>query len=93
MAGISRVGDKNQGNGAITDGADSVLANGKPVGLTGSKLSEHAPYGRQHGPHIAATVTAGASSVFAEGKPVAMIGSSNSCGHSMVEGSGDIFAS
>jgi uncharacterized Zn-binding protein involved in type VI secretion len=92
MAKISRVGDTNQEGGAIQRGAGTVFANGKQVGLKGSQLSAHAPYGkRAHPPHASATVTAGSPTVFAEGTPVARVGSSNSCGHSMVQGSDNVF--
>lgn len=91
MAKISRVGDKNQEGGEITGGASTVFANGKKVGQLDNKISEHAPYGRPHPPHIAATVTSASNTVFANGKPVAKEGSANSCGHSIVEGSDNVF--
>jgi len=91
MAALSRVGDKNQEGGAILKGASTVFANGKNVGLKGNQLTEHAPYGRPHGPHIAATVTVGSPTVFADGIAVARVGSQNSCGHSMVQGSDNVF--
>jgi uncharacterized Zn-binding protein involved in type VI secretion len=91
MSKLSRVGDKNQAGGEIMRGASTVFANGKKVGLRGSQLSEHAPYGPPHGPHVCATVTQGSPTVFANGLPVARVGSANSCGHSMVEGSNNVF--
>jgi uncharacterized Zn-binding protein involved in type VI secretion len=91
MAKISRIGDKNQAGGAIMRGASSVFANGKKVGLKGSQISEHAPYGPPHPPHVCAVVSVGSPTVFAEGSPVARVGSGNSCGHSIVEGSDNVF--
>lgn len=91
MAKLSRVGDTNQTGGAIMRGAGTVFANGKNVGQQGNQLTPHAPYGRSHPPHASATVTVGSATVFAEGKPVARVGSSNSCGHSMVQGSDNVF--
>lgn len=91
MAKISRVGDTNQAGGAITGGAGTVFANGKNVGQLGNKLTPHAPWGRAHPPHSAATVTSGSPTVFANGVAVAKVGSSNSCGHSMVQGSDNVF--
>lgn len=91
MAGISRKGDKNQTGGAIIRGAGTVFANGIPVGLHVSKITPHAPWGPPHPPHDQATTTEGSPTVFAEGDPVLRIGSGNSCGHSIVDGSGDVF--
>jgi uncharacterized Zn-binding protein involved in type VI secretion len=91
MAGISRQGDKNQAGGAIMRGSGSVFVNGKPVGLHVSQITPHAPWGRPHPPHDAAVTTDGSPTVFVDGVPVLRIGSGNSCGHSIVEGSGDVF--
>jgi uncharacterized Zn-binding protein involved in type VI secretion len=91
MAKLSRVGDKNQAGGAIMAGAGTVFANGKNVGQLGNQITAHAPYGRPHPPHAAATVTSASDTVFANGKKVAKVGSSNSCGHSIVEGSNNVF--
>jgi uncharacterized Zn-binding protein involved in type VI secretion len=89
MSGVSRKGDKNQTGGAIVTNASTVLANGILVGLLGSKISAHAPF--DDSSHASATVNEASPTVFAEGIPVARIGSSNSCGHSMVEGSANVF--
>lgn len=91
MAGIGRQGDANQTGGKIMRGAGTVFANGKPVGLHTSQISDHAPYGRGTAPHRAAVTTSASASVFAEGSQVLKIGSGNSCGHSIVEGSSDVF--
>jgi uncharacterized Zn-binding protein involved in type VI secretion len=91
MAALSRKGDTNQPGGAIMRGAGSVFANGIAVGLHVSQMSAHAPYGKPHPPHKAATTTEGSPSVFAEGSPVLRVGSGNSCGHSIVQGSPNVF--
>jgi len=91
MAAVSRVGDQNQVGGAIKRGADSVFVNGIAIGLHVSGITPHAPWGRPHPPHEAATTTSGSSTVFAEGVPVLKVGSGNSCGHSIVQGSPDVF--
>ena len=91
MAGLSRQGDTNQTGGAIMRGASTVFCNGKPVGLHVSQITSHAPWGRPHPPHEAATTTDASPTVFAEGVAVLRVGSGNSCGHSIVEGSGDTF--
>lgn len=91
MPGISRKGDTNQTGGAIMRGAGTVFANGKAVGLHVSPISSHAPWGKPHPPHQSATTTSGSPTVVCEGSPVLKIGSGNSCGHSIVAGSGDVF--
>lgn len=91
MAALSRVGDTNQPGGAIMRGAGTVFANGIKVGLHVSQITPHAPFGRPHPPHNAAKTTEGSPSVFAEGSPVLRVGSGNTCGHSIVQGSPDVF--
>lgn len=91
MAKLSRLGDTDQPGGAIMRGAKSVFANGIPVGLHVSQITPHAPWGDPHPPHDAATTTEGSPSVFCEGVPVLRVGSGNTCGHSIVTGSPDIF--
>ena len=91
MAQISRKGDKNQEGGAIIRGAGTVLINGIPVGLHVSPITPHAPWGDDHGPHENAITTEGSPTVFAENVPVLRVGSGNNCGHSIVEGSANVF--
>ena len=91
MAALSRKGDANQTGGQIIRGADTVYANGIKVGLHVSGITPHAPWGKPHPPHDAPTTTDGSPTVIAEGSEVLRIGSGNTCGHSIVEGSPDIF--
>jgi uncharacterized Zn-binding protein involved in type VI secretion len=91
MPQLSRVGDTNQAGGAIIRGADSVFANGIKVGLHVSRITPHSPWGKPHPPHNAAVTTTGSPTVFCEGVPVLRVGSGNSCGHSISQGSEDIF--
>jgi uncharacterized Zn-binding protein involved in type VI secretion len=91
MPNLSRVGDKNQEGGAIMRGAKTVIASGKEVGLHVSKITPHAPWGDPHPPHDAAVTTSASPTVFAEGVVVLRITSGNSCGHSIIEGSPDVF--
>lgn len=92
MAQLSRKGDANSEGGKIIRGAGTVFANGIPVGLHVSQITPHAPWSRKaHPPHKAATTTGGSPTVFCEGDPVLRVGSGNSCGHSIVEGSPDVF--
>lgn len=87
MPNLSRVGDTNQTGGAIIRGAAAVVANGIKVGLHVSPITPH-PIGP---PHLSAVTTDGSPTVFADGCPVLRIGSGNSCGHSIVQGSPDVF--
>jgi uncharacterized Zn-binding protein involved in type VI secretion len=91
MSQISRVGDANQTGGKIVRGAGTVFVNGKQVGLHVSPISDHAPYGKRTDAHRAAVTTSACSSVYAEGAQVLKVGSGNSCGHSIVEGSPDVY--
>ena len=87
MAKLSRKGDTNSAGGKILRGASTVFANGLPVGLHVSDISKH-PGG---GKHNAAKTTSGSPTVFVEGVPVLRVGSSNSCGHSINQGSDNVF--
>lgn len=91
MAALSRVGDTNQPGGAIMRGAGTVFANGIKVGLHVSQITPHSPFGRPHPPHKEAKTTEGSPTVFAEGSPVLRVGSGNTCGHSIVQGSPNVF--
>lgn len=93
MAKLSRVGDQNQVGGAIKRGAGTVFANGTKVGLHTSEITPHEPWGKPHQPHEAAMTTEGSPTVFAEGCPVLRVGSGNTCkcGHSIDQGSPDVF--
>jgi len=87
MAKLSRKGDKNQAGGAIVRGANHVFANGIPVGLHVSPITRHSP-GREHN---SAKTTTAVPTVICEGSQVLKTGSGNSCGHSIVQGSPDVF--
>jgi len=91
MAKVSRQGDANQVGGKLERGAGTVFVNGKPMALHVSKISPHSPWGVPHPPHAAAVTTEGSPTVFAEGVPVVRVGSGNSCGHSIAEGSPNVF--
>ena len=90
MSAIARNGDTNEEGGEIIAGASTVFVNGILVGLVGDTITSHSPYGPPHPPHEAATITDGSGTVFADGVLVAWVGSGNTCGHSIVVGSGDV---
>lgn len=87
MPQLSRQGDKNEAGGSIIRGAGTVFCNGIPVGLHVSSITPH-PTG---GPHNAAVTTTASPTVICEGSQVLRITSGNSCGHSIVEGSPDVY--
>ncbi len=86
---LSRVNDTNQAGGAITRGASTVICDGIPVGLHVSPITPH-PKGKRH---KRAVTTTASPDVICEGSPVLRVGSGNSCGHSIVTGSGTVVVS
>jgi uncharacterized Zn-binding protein involved in type VI secretion len=91
MAALSRKGDSNTTGGRILRGAGTVFSNGIAVGLHVSGISPHAPWGKPHPPHDAPNTTDGSPTVFAEGCPVLRVGSGNTCGHTIIQGSDNVF--
>lgn len=89
MKPISRVGDANQAGGKLTMGAFTVFANGKPVATHPSFITPHPPHKDPR--HNCAFTTSGSLTVFAQGKPVVRVGTGNTCGHTIIQGSKDIF--
>lgn len=85
---LSRKGDVNQAGGAIIRAASTVVCNGIPVGLHVSPIT---PHGK--GRHKRAVTTTASPNVVCEGSPVLRVTSGNSCGHSIVTGSGDTVVS
>jgi uncharacterized Zn-binding protein involved in type VI secretion len=91
MPQLSRIGDVNQNGGAIVRGAGTVICNGIPVGLHVSPITPHPPSSRRDRSHLNASTTDGSPTVFAEGCPVLRVTSGNTCGHSIVVGSPNVF--
>lgn len=85
MAKLSRKGDQTEKNGKIVKGANSVFANGKPVGI---HVSDITPHGNKK--HKKSKTTEGSPSVFVEGSPVLRTGSSTTCGHKVNQGSPNV---
>lgn len=90
MSAVQRQGDTNSAGGAATSGVASVRANGRPVVVPGVSVSGHAPWGKRHPPHAAASTTGGSGSVRAGGKPIVREGDVDTCGHARVGGSPDV---
>ena len=87
MLPLCRIADKNNGGGVVLTGAATVFADFRPVAFVGSTISDHPPYGPPHPPHAAAVITSGNPTVMVEFRPVARVSSTNSCGHTMADGS------
>ena len=87
MPKLSRKGDQNQVGGEIVRGAKNVFCNGKPVGLHVSSITPHPSKGK----HKNAVTTSASETVFCEGSPVLKEGSGNDCGHSIAQGSNNVF--
>lgn len=88
MPQLSRLGDTNDAGGAITRGAATVFANGIPVGLHVSGITPHDP---GLPPHLGASTTDGSPTVICEHAPVLRVTSGNTCGHSIAQGSPNIY--
>ena len=92
MPAVQRQGDPNDAGGTASGGVGSVRVNGKPVVVDGTAVSSHAPWGRPHPPHNAASTTGGIGSVKAGGIPINVDGNADSCGHTRTSGSSDVRA-
>lgn len=86
MPKLSRKGDSTGGGGKIVRGASTVFANGRPVGLHVSDITPHGS-----GKHKTSKTNQGSPTVFADGVPVLRVGSGTSCGHSVTQGSDNVF--
>lgn len=84
MPGVIRQGDKNVLGGIATTGITTVLVNGQPIVVDGTRVSPH------HKKHYTASTRGGVSSVVAGGKPVNVIGNTDTCGHGRQQGSSDV---
>ena len=90
MPAVQRVGDANGAGGVAQGGVASVRVNGQPIIVNGNAVSDHAPYGKPHPPHAAASTTGGNGTVKAGGIPVITTGCADTCGHARAGGSGDV---
>jgi len=92
MPAVQRDGDANGAGGVVSGGVASVRVNGNPVTVNGNPVSSHAPFGRPHPPHQAATTTGGSGTVKAGGIGIITTGCTDTCGHSRAGGSTDVRA-
>jgi uncharacterized Zn-binding protein involved in type VI secretion len=84
MPAVQRNGDKNDDGGAIEGGVISVRVNGQRVSVDGTKVSDHTE-------HNATKTSSGTRSVRAGGSPINVKGNKDTCGHTRVGGSKDVF--
>jgi uncharacterized Zn-binding protein involved in type VI secretion len=89
---VCRVGDKNVVGGIILSGDPTVLVNGRPVAVIGSKVTPHPCCGAKGCPpvHCSALTTSTNATVLVNGKPIVTSGDLDSCTHSRALGSFDV---
>jgi uncharacterized Zn-binding protein involved in type VI secretion len=87
--GVQRVGDQNTAGGVIVEGNPTVLINGRPVAVVGSKVTPHPCCGAQGCPptHCAAVTTSTNATVLVGGLPIVLNGDIDTCGHPRIGGS------
>lgn len=89
---VCRVGDKNEVGGVILTGDPQVLVNNRPIAVIGASVTPHPCCGAQGCPpvHCSAKTTSTNYKVLVGGKPVVTFGSSDTCGHTRMNGSPDV---
>ena len=86
MKGVGRVGVDSAG-GVITGViAPNVIVNGEPIVLVGAAITPHGT-----GTHASSAMAEGSSTVFVNGIAVCRTGDAASCGHTLSDGSDNIF--
>jgi uncharacterized Zn-binding protein involved in type VI secretion len=83
---VCRVGDVNAGGGVILEGNPTVLINGRPVAIIGSKVSPHPPCPKPSS-HCSATTQFKPGAVLVNGRPISTAPSTDTCGHPRLTGS------
>lgn len=94
MPAVTRLGDLDTGHDAcgptaLNSGSGNVYVNGKKVGRVNDTYDPHGCV--VHPPH-SGVIASGSDTVFINGIPVGRIGDPVSCGGSVAEGSGNVFA-
>lgn len=93
MARVQRRGDYDNGGGVLFNGVSSVLVNGRPIAVQGGFVTPHNP--KPPKPHAAkhqvARTLATQRTVVAGNKPVVRTGDPDTCGHTRVGGSPNVY--
>lgn len=94
MAAVTRLGDLDTGHDlcpptALISGSPNVFVNSKNCGRIGDSYAPHSC--PDHPPH-SGVISSGSATVFVNGRNIARIGDSVSCGGSVMQGSGNVFA-
>jgi uncharacterized Zn-binding protein involved in type VI secretion len=87
---VCRKSDINQMKGAILNGDDTVLCNGKPVAVKGKSFVKPHPHPGKPPLHPINPVAKGDTTVLVGGKPMAFLSVPDSCKHIMIQGSDDV---
>ena len=89
---VCRVGDKNSAGGVILNGDPTVLVNGRPIAVVGSRVTPHPCCGQRGCPptHCSATTTSVTPTVLVGGKAVVTVGALDTCSHPRTSGSFDV---
>jgi uncharacterized Zn-binding protein involved in type VI secretion len=89
---VCRVGDQNAAGGVVLNGDTSVLVNGRPVAVQGSKVSPHPCCGARGCPpvHCSASTTSTNGLVLVNGVPITTLGDIDTCNHARVAGSPNV---
>ena len=92
MPAVQRVGDQDSAGGAILNGDNTVLINGRAVAIQGASVSAHPCCGQKGCPptHCNAKTQAKNSSVLVNGVPLVLTGDIDTCGHARAGGSADV---
>lgn len=90
--GVQRQGDPNTVGGVILQGDPTVLINGRPVAVAGTRVTPHPCCGAKGCPpiHCSAVTTAKTATVLVSGIPVVINGDIDTCGHARISGSVDV---
>lgn len=94
MPAVTRLGDLDTGHDAcpprgLSSASGNVFVNGKGCGRINDTYPAHGCV--DHVPHSGA-ISSGSATVFVNGRNCARIGDAVSCGGSVAQGSGNVFA-
>lgn len=88
MPAVQRVGDPDSGGGVIISGVPTVFVNNIQISVSGNPVTGHPPFGPHGAP---CTMQQQNSTVFANNILVVITGDADTCGHSRLNGSPDVF--